>query len=78
MTNFLTELINGPLFQLASWFLAIFPVMIAALSVNSSRIFLLNRVRVETESLNPHPAQLEESKPDDPCEEAKELKRVRK
>jgi biofilm PGA synthesis N-glycosyltransferase PgaC len=62
MTNFLTELINGPLFQLASWFLAIFPVMIAALSVNSSRIFLLNRVRVETESLNPHPAQLEESK----------------
>jgi len=61
MIEVLSQFVNSQLFQLASWFLAIFPVIIAALSVNSSRIFLLNRVRVETESLNPHPKQLEES-----------------
>jgi hypothetical protein len=54
MITAIEEFIDGTVFQIASWFLAIFPIMIAALSVNSSRLFLLNRVRVETESLNPH------------------------
>lgn len=54
MKDFVDNFISGWLFQSASWFLAIFPVLIAALSVNSSRMFLLNRSRVETEKLNPH------------------------
>jgi biofilm PGA synthesis N-glycosyltransferase PgaC len=49
-------------FQMISWFLAIFPVLIAALSVNSSRMFLLKRRRMETEGLNPHQIELERAK----------------
>lgn len=58
----LNDLVNSPLFQILSWYLAIFPVLIAALSVNSSRMFLLNRFRVETERTNPHENELEEAK----------------
>lgn len=62
MIDFIEKLIDGTMFQLASWFLATFPIVIAALSVNSSRLFLLNRVRVETESLNPHERDLNAAK----------------
>lgn len=55
-------IINSSIFQLLSWFLAVFPVFIAALSVNSSRMFLLNRFRVETERINPHQVEFEEAK----------------
>ena len=58
----LNNLVNSSLFQILSWYLAIFPVLIAALSVNSSRMFLLNRFRVETERTNPHEEELEEAK----------------
>ena len=61
MISAIEEFIDGTVFQIASWFLAIFPIMIAALSVNSSRLFLLNRVRVETETLNPHEKDLMEA-----------------
>ena len=53
---------NSLIFQVLSWFLAIFPVLIAALSVNSSRMFLLNRFRVETSHLNPHKKDLDRAK----------------
>jgi len=62
MIRAIEEFIDGTVFLIASWFLAIFPIMIAALSVNSSRLFLLNRVRVETESLNPHEKDLFDAK----------------
>lgn len=62
MITAIEEFIDGTVFLIASWFLAIFPIMIAALSVNSSRLFLLNRVRVETESLNPHEKDLFDAK----------------
>lgn len=58
----LYSIVVSPIFQLLSWFLAIFPVLIAALSVNSSRMFLLNRFRVETERINPHFNELELAK----------------
>jgi len=53
---------NSLIFQAVSWFLAIFPILIAALSVNSSRMFLLNRFRAETTHLNPHETELEKAK----------------
>jgi hypothetical protein len=62
MSSNLNAIVIHPIFQILSWFLAIFPVLIAALSVNSSRMFLLNRFRVETERINPHEDELAESK----------------
>jgi biofilm PGA synthesis N-glycosyltransferase PgaC len=58
MIELAKQFLDGPIFQIASWFLALFPVAIAALSVNSSRLFLLNRLRAETETLNPHESDL--------------------
>jgi biofilm PGA synthesis N-glycosyltransferase PgaC len=62
MSSGLNDIVIHPIFQILSWFLAIFPVLIAALSVNSSRMFLLNRFRVETERINPHEDELAEAK----------------
>ena len=62
MSSNLNAIVIHPIFQILSWFLAIFPVLIAALSVNSSRMFLLNRFRVETERINPHEDELAEAK----------------
>lgn len=62
MIELAKQFLDGPIFQIASWFLALFPVAIAALSVNSSRLFLLNRLRAETETLNPHESDLTQAK----------------
>lgn len=62
MNSLVESLANSSIFQILSWFLAIFPVLIAALSVNSSRMFLLNRYRTETERLNPHESELAAAK----------------
>jgi biofilm PGA synthesis N-glycosyltransferase PgaC len=61
LSSFLNTFVNSFIFQILSWFLAVFPVLIAALSVNSSRMFLLNRFRVETERLQPHQSDLEKA-----------------
>ncbi len=53
---------NSLIYQIIGWYLAAFPLMIAALSVNSSRMFLINRFRAETESTNPHQEDLDNAK----------------
>jgi biofilm PGA synthesis N-glycosyltransferase PgaC len=53
---------NSLIYQIIGWYLAAFPLIIAALSVNSSRMFLINRFRAETESANPHQEDLENAK----------------
>ena len=58
MNNLLDSFVDSDWFVIVSWFLAIFPVLIAALSVNSSRMFLLNRYRTETERFQPHQEDL--------------------
>ncbi len=53
---------NSLIYQIIGWYLAAFPLIIAALSVNSSRMFLINRFRAETESANPHQEDLDNAK----------------
>ena len=53
---------NSLIYQIIGWYLAAFPLIIAALSVNSSRMFLINRFRAETESANPHQEDLDDAK----------------
>lgn len=53
---------NSLIYQIIGWYLAAFPMIIAALSVNSSRMFLINRFRAETESTNPHQEDLDNAK----------------
>jgi poly-beta-1,6-N-acetyl-D-glucosamine synthase len=44
----------NPVYIAALWFLAVFPVVIAALAINSSRVFYLQRINRELEKFNPH------------------------
>jgi biofilm PGA synthesis N-glycosyltransferase PgaC len=52
--DWLVSLGDSPLYTVAMWFLAAFPVVIAALAINSSRQFYLDRMRQQTEGDNPH------------------------
>lgn len=54
MTEWLLALGDNPVYNAAMWFLAAFPVIIAALAINSSRQFYLDRMRQQTEGDNPH------------------------
>jgi len=54
VTDFLLGIGENPIYIALAWFLAIFPVAIAALAINSSRVFYLDRMRQATENLNPH------------------------
>lgn len=54
MREILLSIAGNPAYLAAIWFLAGFPVVVAALAINSSRVFYLDRMRRETEDLNPH------------------------
>jgi poly-beta-1,6-N-acetyl-D-glucosamine synthase len=54
MRDALLAIGENPFYLAIAWFLAIFPVAIAALAINSSRVFYLDRLRQATEHLNPH------------------------
>jgi biofilm PGA synthesis N-glycosyltransferase PgaC len=51
----------NPVYLAVMWFVAAFPVVIAALAINSSRVFYLERMNRETEQLNPHLDQLRQA-----------------
>ncbi len=58
MRDFLLSVGANPFYLAFAWFLAAFPIVIAALAINSSRVFYLNRLSRETEIQNPHLEQL--------------------
>ncbi len=62
MTEWLTGLGQNPIYIGLMIYLAVFPVVVAALAINSSRQFYLDRMRRETESEQPHLAELEKAR----------------
>jgi len=61
MRDLLLSVGANPFYLAFIWFLAAFPVVIAALAINSSRVFYLDRLSRETENQNPHLEQLREA-----------------
>lgn len=59
MIDFLTTVSNSTIYQLVILFLALFPVVIASLAINSSRQFLLDRVLTSTQAYQPHSEELQ-------------------
>jgi len=62
MTQWLTGLGENPIYIAMMIYLAVFPVIVSALAINSSRQFYLDRMRRETESDQPHLAELERAR----------------
>ncbi len=58
MEAFLSGLPTNPLAIASMWFLAVFPIVIAALAVNSSRQFYLDRFRFSVDDDIPHLEEL--------------------
>jgi biofilm PGA synthesis N-glycosyltransferase PgaC len=58
MKVLLYQIAENPVYLLAVWFLAAFPILIAALAINSSRQYLLDRSRNTTEHYLPHQEEL--------------------
>lgn len=58
MNDILSEISNHPAYLVTVWFLAAFPVVIAALAINSSRQYLLDRSRKSTQLYLPHQEEL--------------------
>lgn len=61
MKELLLTIGANPYYLAAIWFVAAFPVVIAALAINSSRVFYLERMNRETEKINPHLEQLRQA-----------------
>jgi biofilm PGA synthesis N-glycosyltransferase PgaC len=61
MREILLSVGANPVYLAVMWFIAAFPVVIAALAINSSRVFYLERMNRETQDLNPHLEQLREA-----------------
>jgi biofilm PGA synthesis N-glycosyltransferase PgaC len=62
MIGILQAISASPLYTIAMWFLAAFPIVISALAVNGSRQFLLDRSREATETDFPHLTELEQAR----------------
>jgi biofilm PGA synthesis N-glycosyltransferase PgaC len=62
MTEFLAALADSPIYWGLMAFLAAFPVIVAALAVNASRQYLLDRSRSDTEQYLPHLTDLVEAR----------------
>lgn len=62
MTDFLEALSVSPVYWVTMFFLAGFPIVMAALVVNGSRSFLLERSREATEQYFPHIAELDDAR----------------
>ena len=58
MSEFFTALSGNIFYVVSMWFLALFPIIIAARAVNSSRQYRLDRRRLRTEDLEPHLSDL--------------------
>jgi biofilm PGA synthesis N-glycosyltransferase PgaC len=58
VSEFFTALSGNIFYVVSMWFLALFPIIIAALAVNSSRQYRLDRRRLRTEDLEPHLSDL--------------------
>ena len=62
MTDFLEALSVSPVYWVTMFFLAGFPIVMAALVVNGSRSFLLERSREATEQYFPHVLELDDAR----------------
>lgn len=58
MKEVLFQVAQSPFYIVAVWFLAAFPILIAALAINSSRQYLLDRKRETTQHYIPHTEEL--------------------
>lgn len=58
MKEALYQIAESPYYIVAIWFLAAFPILIAALAINSSRQYLLDRSRESTQQYLPHEEEL--------------------
>jgi cellulose synthase/poly-beta-1,6-N-acetylglucosamine synthase-like glycosyltransferase len=54
MRDVLIQISENPIYALLMFFLAAFPVAVAALAINASRQFLFDRSREETQGYLPH------------------------
>lgn len=59
MTDPLMQIASHPIYLVAIWFLAAFPIVVAALAINSSRQYLLDRSREATQLYLPHQEELQ-------------------
>lgn len=58
MIDFLTEIIDSGWYHVITWFLALFPLVVAALAIGASRQFVLDRSLLPTQAYQPRSEEL--------------------